>query len=61
MAEIVNLRMARKAKARAADKLEADAARARHGRTKGERLASEAEVARIDRVVDGAKRENRED
>ncbi|EJL24504.1 DUF4169 family protein [Novosphingobium sp. AP12] len=61
MAEIVNLRMARKAKARAAGKLEADAARARHGRTKGERLASEAEVARIDRLVDGAKRENRED
>ncbi|HUD30243.1 MAG TPA: DUF4169 family protein [Novosphingobium sp.] len=61
MAEIVNLRMARKAKARAAERQDADAARARHGRTKGEKRATQAEIARIDRAVEGAKRETGED
>jgi hypothetical protein len=61
MAEIVNLRMARKSRDRAAGKAEAEAARAKHGRTKGERLAAEAEIARIDRVVEGAKREKGQD
>lgn len=58
MAEIVNLRMARKAKARSADKAEAAANRAQHGRTKAEKSASQAEIARIDRTLDGAKRED---
>ncbi|WP_082010670.1 DUF4169 family protein [Novosphingobium malaysiense] len=58
MADIVNLRMARKAKARAADKAEARANRALHGRTREERKTSEAEIARIARTVDGAKRED---
>jgi hypothetical protein len=57
MAEIINLRMARKARQRAADAAEAQASRARHGRTRGERLATEAETARLDRTVDGARRE----
>jgi hypothetical protein len=57
MAEIVNLRMARKAKARAVDKAQADANRAQHGRTKTERKATEAETARLTRTVEGARRE----
>ncbi|GGN40023.1 hypothetical protein GCM10011349_00590 [Novosphingobium indicum] len=58
MADIVNLRMARKAKARDADKAQAQANRALHGRTREERKASDAEIARIARNVDGAKRED---
>lgn len=61
MAEIVNLRMARKARDRAADAAQAQASRARHGRTKAERLATQAEIARIDRTVEGARREREED
>lgn len=57
MAEIVNLRQARKARDRAADKAAAEANRARHGRTKAEKLGTEAERARLDRIVDGAKRD----
>ena len=57
MAEIVNLRMARKAKGRAADKAQADANRAKHGRSKAERKATESEAERLTRTVEGAKRE----
>lgn len=57
MAEIINLRMARKAKARAADTAKAQASRAKHGRTRAERKAADAEIARLNHVVDGAKRE----
>lgn len=60
MAEIINLRMARKAKARAEGKTQAQVNRTMHGRTKAERQATEAETARLTRTVDGAKRE-RED
>jgi hypothetical protein len=55
--EIVNLRLARKAKARAADKAHADANRAKFGRTKAERAATSAEAERSARIVDGAKLE----
>lgn len=58
MGEIINLRMARKAKARAADKAEAQANRARHGRTKAERQATEAEIVRFTRTIEGARRED---
>jgi Domain of unknown function (DUF4169) len=61
MAEIVNLRMARKARTRAAEQAQAGAARAKHCRTKAERLAADAERARIDRAVDGAKIERGDD
>lgn len=61
MAEIVNLRMARKAKARAADKTQAAENRALHGQTQSERKASEADVARLTRAVEGAKRDRTED
>jgi hypothetical protein len=57
MAEIVNLRLARKARARAAGKAQAETNRARHGRTKGERRAAEAEAGRLTRAVEGARRE----
>lgn len=55
MAEIVNLRKARKDRARAADEVQAQANRAKYGRTKAEKSVTEAETARITRVVDGAK------
>nr|WP_086493570.1 DUF4169 family protein [Novosphingobium panipatense] len=61
MAEIINLRMARKAKARDTAKRQAEASRARHGQTRAERGAAEAEQLRLDRIVDGAKREQAED
>ena len=61
MAEIVNLRMARKARTRAADKAAADANRARHAQSRAERTATQAEIARIERTVDGARREKDED
>lgn len=57
MAEVINLRMARKAKARAASDKVAEANRAKFGQTKGEKAAHKAEVARLDRDLDGAKRE----
>jgi len=55
MADVVNLRMARKAKARVEAQAEAAAARASHGRTKGEKAAQRAEAARAGRALDGAK------
>ena len=61
MAEIVNLRMARKAKDRAAKAAEAEAKRAQHGRTKGERTANALDQERTARLLDGAKRETPED
>ncbi len=57
MAEIINLRQARKAKARAAGESTAAANRARFGQTKGERLKQEAEAARQSRLIDGALRD----
>ena len=58
MAEIINLRMARKARARAADEAKAQNNRAKHGQSKTERILATAELARLDRVLDGAKRED---
>jgi len=57
MAEIVNLRLARKARDRAAAQASAAASRTAHGRTKAERQIAEAERARLERTVDGARRE----
>jgi hypothetical protein len=57
MAEIINLRKARKARTRAASDAHAAANRALHGRTKDEAQASRAENARRESVLDGAKRE----
>lgn len=57
MAQIINLRMARKAKARADAGKQAQANRAAHGRTKAEKDLAAAERERLERAVDGARRE----
>jgi len=58
MAEIINLRRARKTAARGDKEAEAAANRLAHGRTRAEREASRAEAARAARLLDGAKRED---
>jgi DNA-binding transcriptional regulator YdaS (Cro superfamily) len=58
MAEIVNLRQARKAKQRGAAERQAAANRAQHGETKGEKLRRQREAERLTRTVDGAKRDD---
>lgn len=55
MAEIINLRTARKAKARAAAMATAAQNRVLHGRTRAEKSADHAEAERRDRALDGAK------
>ena len=55
MAEIINLRRARKAKARDAKALEADAARTKHGVAKPVRDLAKARKTRAERDIDGAK------
>ena len=57
MGEVVNLRLARKAKARADGAKLADAARAKSGETKLAKSARKHEQARAARELDGAKRE----
>lgn len=57
MAEITNLRQARKKARREADRQAADANAARHGLTKGERRRQEAERARDGAHLDGHRRE----
>jgi hypothetical protein len=58
MAEIVNLNRARKAKVRAEATKQAEANRAKFGRTRAEREAEAAERARRAALLDGAKRED---
>jgi hypothetical protein len=58
MAEIVNLRLARKAKKRTDQSVEAQANRARHGATKAERRLQQDEADRLTRIVDGARRDD---
>ena len=57
MGEIVNLRQARKARARADKARLAETNRAKFGRTKAERKADEAEEERKARLIDGARRD----
>ena len=57
MAEIINLRQARKARDRDARQQEAARNRASSGRTKDEKLRQRAEAERAARLLDGAKRE----
>ncbi|WP_421997097.1 DUF4169 family protein [Reyranella sp.] len=59
MGDIVNLRRARKDKARRERAVEADANRRRFGRTKAQKAEDEAERERVQRDVDG-KRIDRE-
>ncbi|HEY6630060.1 MAG TPA: DUF4169 family protein [Rhizobiaceae bacterium] len=53
MAELVNLRMARKQKARAGKEQAASEKRALHGRTKAEKLRDRAEADKAARFVEG--------
>lgn len=57
MAEIVNLKRARKGKARSEKQTKAAANRAKHGRTKAERALDRNEAARVDTLLDGARKE----
>ena len=57
MAEIINLRRARKARDRAASEAEAAANRLSHGRSKAEKQATRAERERLEQSLDGAKRD----
>lgn len=57
MAEIVNLRMARKAKLRAEKADQAAANRAKFSRTKAEKQLSETEAERAIRQLEGARLE----
>lgn len=57
MAEIINLRQARKARDRDAAVKQAAANRALHGETKGEKLRRKQEAERLARSLDGAKLE----
>ena len=56
-ADVVNLKKARKARARAERSATADANRARFGRTRAERVKAAADEQRRDALLDGAKRE----
>lgn len=55
MGEIVNLRTARKAKARAVADAKAAQNRALHGRTAAEKKRDGIEADRLAKIVDGAK------
>ena len=57
MAEVINLRMARKAKQRTDKAREAEANRAKFGQTKAEKTQRQQESDRAERVLDGAKLE----
>jgi hypothetical protein len=57
MADIVNLRTARKARARVAAQGQAEANRAAFGRTKAQKARDAADAARRAAMLDGAKRE----
>lgn len=57
MAEIINLREARKKRARAEKERTAANNRARFGRTKAERTGEAAETLRLTRDLDGKRRE----
>lgn len=61
MAEIINLRMARKARDRRAAEAHAAGNRAKHGQTGGEKAARALDEARQARMLDGAKLEREPD
>ncbi|MGO4833444.1 DUF4169 family protein [Rhizobiaceae sp. 2RAB30] len=61
MAEIVNLRMARKKKARNEKERIAEQNRFVHGRSKAEKLQAEAEAGKVSAFLDGHRREHQDD
>ena len=58
MAEIVNLKHARKMKAREAAEAKAAENRAKYGQTNAERARVAAESAKLRAVIDGARKED---
>ena len=58
MSEIVNLNQARKASDKAQAKARAAGNRVAHGRTKAEKQAAARERDRVERLLDGSKRED---
>lgn len=60
VAEVINLRMARKAKARDAATRQAEVNRAKHGQTRAERSAQRIDAERAARQLDASKRERPE-
>ncbi len=58
MADIINLRQARKTRARNDAAANADTNRAKFGRTKAERARDAATRASLDQTLDGAKRDD---
>lgn len=58
MGDVINLRTARKAKARDAAQAQAATNRALHGRTAAEKSRDRVEAERLARTVDGAKLED---
>lgn len=60
MAEIVNLRAARKARARQEAGAKASANAARFGRTKAEKAREALDLARAKATLDGARREDQD-
>jgi hypothetical protein len=60
MAEIINLRIARKARKRADDETRAAENRVKFGRTKTEKAAQRADQIRTDQVLDGARRDRKD-
>lgn len=61
MADIINLKRARKVKARAAAEAEAAVNRATHGRSKAERKLTQTEQDTAKRKLDGHKRHDHDD
>lgn len=57
MGDIVNLNQARKARDKVARKRKAEINRRAHGRTKAEKTASQIEIERAQRALDGARRD----
>lgn len=57
MGDVVNLRLARKAKARDAAQEQAASNRAKFGRTRAEKQRDALDAARAERLLDGARRD----
>ena len=57
MAEVINLRQAKKQAARKAARVSADANAAKHGRTKAERVLEKTRADKAAKDLDGHKRE----
>ena len=61
MADIVNLRMARKTKARNEKERIAEQNRLLHGRSKAEKLRAQAEAGKASSFLEGHRREHKDD